>query len=221
MDNLNNILSLNNNNIIIYINNLINNHDIKYNNKCDELALLKSKYESDIVIKNNEIKSQKNELTEFNSVSLIKKYDKELTEKINYILILESQLDKYKIANQKNKAVSNNEPVIVHIKQTEPLLEKNKTVSDNEPCEKVKNSQQSILDDSNKLCEKKQDIEPIKQKKVKTKKIINDVNGFELIEYKKKHYMRDLETNELYNILDDKPNQVIGLINSKGKVKLN
>jgi hypothetical protein len=48
-----------------------------------------------------------------------------------------------------------------------------------------------------------------------------DINGYELIQYKKKYYLRDLETNELYNISDNKPNKVVGLINSKSKVKFN
>ena len=48
-----------------------------------------------------------------------------------------------------------------------------------------------------------------------------DVNGFELISYKKNYYLRDLETNELYDVVDNKPGKVIGLINSKGKIKFN
>lgn len=48
-----------------------------------------------------------------------------------------------------------------------------------------------------------------------------DINGFELTIYKKNYYLRDLETNELYNIVDNKPGQIIGLLNSKGKIKFN
>ena len=48
-----------------------------------------------------------------------------------------------------------------------------------------------------------------------------DINGFELTSYKKNYYLRDLETNELYDIVDNKPGKVIGLINSKGKIKFN
>ena len=47
-----------------------------------------------------------------------------------------------------------------------------------------------------------------------------DINGFELLIYKKIYYLRDLETNELYDILDNKQNKRIGLI-VNGKVKLN
>jgi hypothetical protein len=48
-----------------------------------------------------------------------------------------------------------------------------------------------------------------------------DVNGFELTSYKKNYYLRDLETNELYDIIDNKPGKIIGLLNSKGKIKFN
>ena len=48
-----------------------------------------------------------------------------------------------------------------------------------------------------------------------------DINGFELTSYKKNYYLRDLETNELYNIIDNKPGKIIGLLNSKGKIQFN
>ena len=69
-----------------------------------------------------------------------------------------------------------------------------------------------------------------KEPVVETKKEINiefnvdnfkDVNGFELTTYKKNYYLRDLETNELYDIVDYKPGKIIGLLNSKGKIKFN
>ena len=47
-----------------------------------------------------------------------------------------------------------------------------------------------------------------------------EINGYELLVYKKNYYLRDLETDELYNIQSNKPNKVVGLINNKGKVKL-
>ena len=48
-----------------------------------------------------------------------------------------------------------------------------------------------------------------------------EINGYELMLYKKNYYLRDLETNELYNILDNKPDTVVGFINNKGKPKFN
>lgn len=50
---------------------------------------------------------------------------------------------------------------------------------------------------------------------------LEDINGFELLVYKKNYYFRDLETNELYDIDDNKPGKIVGLINSKGKPKFN
>jgi len=47
-----------------------------------------------------------------------------------------------------------------------------------------------------------------------------EINGYELLVYKKNYYLRDLETDELYSIQSNKPNKVVGLINNKGKVKL-
>lgn len=68
--------------------------------------------------------------------------------------------------------------------------------------------------------------EPIVETKKKVNSEFNvddfeDINGFELTSYKKNYYLRDLETNELYDIVDNKPGKVIGLINSKGKIKFN
>lgn len=79
--------------------------------------------------------------------------------------------------------------------------------------------------------------EPIKEP-VKTKKSVKktvedsvnnnfnpdhfvDINGFELIMYKKKYYLRDLEINHLYDIQDNKPNKIVGIYTTNGKVKLN
>jgi hypothetical protein len=49
----------------------------------------------------------------------------------------------------------------------------------------------------------------------------SEINGFELIMYKKKYYLRDLETNQLYDILDNKPHNIVGLYTINGKIKLN
>ena len=75
------------------------------------------------------------------------------------------------------------------------------------------------------------DPEPIPEKILKKKKEkqpksfdidnFEDINGYELLSYKKKYYLRDLETNELYNIIDNNPGEIIGLLTSNGKVKFN
>ena len=61
-----------------------------------------------------------------------------------------------------------------------------------------------------------------KQKKVSNNNFnpedFEEVNGFELLFYKNTYYLRDLETNELYDILNNKQNNIVGLVNSKGKI---
>ena len=39
--------------------------------------------------------------------------------------------------------------------------------------------------------------------------------------YKNNYYLRDLETSEIYDIKNNKLNQIVGLINSRGKFKFN
>lgn len=74
---------------------------------------------------------------------------------------------------------------------------------------------------------------PIEKQKKKTKiieefrnDIFNpetfiEINGYQLIMYKKKYYLRDLETNQLYDIDNNMPNKVVGIYTINGKVKLN
>lgn len=48
----------------------------------------------------------------------------------------------------------------------------------------------------------------------------NEIDGFELIMYKKNYYLKNTN-NEIFNIINYKPNVIVGTINSKGKIKLN
>jgi predicted nucleic acid-binding Zn-ribbon protein len=48
----------------------------------------------------------------------------------------------------------------------------------------------------------------------------NEIDGFELIMYKKNYYLKNTN-NEIFNIVNYKPNVIVGTINSKGKIKLN
>ena len=47
----------------------------------------------------------------------------------------------------------------------------------------------------------------------------DDINGFELLKYKKNYYLRNLETNELHEIIDFKPDNIIGYLTTSGKIK--
>jgi hypothetical protein len=49
----------------------------------------------------------------------------------------------------------------------------------------------------------------------------NDIEGFELVKYKNIYYLKNINTNEIFNIVNYLPNKNVGIINSKGKIKLN
>ena len=73
---------------------------------------------------------------------------------------------------------------------------------------------------------KKSTEKHIKKSKEINNDIINidnfiEINGFELMMYKKKYYIRDLETNQLYDIQNNKQNKVVGIYNTiTNKIKL-
>ena len=48
-----------------------------------------------------------------------------------------------------------------------------------------------------------------------------DINGYELLIYKNIYYYRDLETNEIYDIINKTIGNIVGLITEKNKIKLN
>jgi hypothetical protein len=110
----------------------------------------------------------------------------------------------------------------------EPVEEKIIESNENEGVSKKKKKQKSEVQEEPVV----ENLESEKPKKKNGKKTqqeeddfdpenFEDVNGYELIVYKGGYYLRDLETNELYDIKNNGPNQVVGLINSKGRVKFN
>ncbi len=105
--------------------------------------------------------------------------------------------------SKKSKKVIEEEPVL----EIEPVLE--------EESIKPKKSKKSkkVIDEEPPLAE----VEP-EQFNVDN---WEDINGYELIMYKSDYYLRDLETSEIYNIVSNGPGQIVGLMNGKGKVKLN
>jgi len=144
----------------------------KYEELRQENIKLKRDLEDKTILYNKmeqEMKQQKDELTNMSKVSMIQSINKQLDEKISYIKILESQLDK--LRNKKPELVENE--VVTHVTS--------------------------------------QPFDP---------ESFEEINGYELLVYKKKYYLRDLETDELYSIDNNKPDKVVGLINNKGKVKL-
>lgn len=165
------------------------------------------KYNDEINTMNKEIEKKDYELNNFNKVSVVVSLHKELDEKKKYIQILEGQVDK--LRNSDKKKVSSNNTV-----------DKPKELLENEI---VKEST------DNKLLENEQPDDII-TKKSKKKKVIDiefniddfvEINGYELLTYKKKFYLRDLETSEIYSIKNYKPDIIVGLLTPNGKIKFN
>lgn len=211
------------------------------NIKKDEIKQLNQKYENDIKIKTDEIKNKTEELASLTKVSYVQSLNKQLNEKLNYIKILESQLEKFKTNNLSHPSSPKLSIQIPQPEETKPDNNNNKTDTDKQDKNEEKTkSKKKKLDISDKKIEdqevkvepkeelpkKKKSKEPIVEASQVTEHIFDpdnfeDQNGYELMLYKKKYYLRDLETNELYDIINNKPNNIVGLINSSGKVKFN
>ena len=57
-----------------------------------------------------------------------------------------------------------------------------------------------------------------KQKNEFNEDEFNEIEGFELIMYKKNYYLKNIN-NEIFNIVNYKPDVIVGTINSKRKIK--
>ena len=159
---------------------------------------LESKYKQDIESKNSE-------LTNLTKVSMLQSANKQLTEKTNYIQILESQLEKLKHKENVSKETVSKETIP---KETIPKETLQKEVlKETIPKEVLKETipKETIPNETLKETFNPDEFE--------------EINGYELILYKKKYYLRDLETNELYSIYENMPKEVVGLINKNGKPK--
>ena len=171
--------------------------------------LLLEKYEKENEEYKNKINTLEEDNTNFKKVSFVQSMNKQLTEKINYITILESQIQKYK----------NKDEIILEVKQNSSVKESKE--------ESVKESkEESVKESKEKIKEKHKKEEKNIKEKYSNESEFNpdeyeDLNGYELLCYKKKYYLRDLETSEIYDINDYKPNKVVGLITKGGKMKLN
>jgi hypothetical protein len=152
---------------------------------------LKKKIENNETI-NNELQES---LNNFTKVSIINNLNKQLQDKNNQIIMLEKQISKLNIHNEELK------------RKNDELIQKNETIS-------------SINDNLS---------SPTKESSSPTKELINDNSQnknvsnkkkskkkYQQVKYKKNVYLLDDETNELYDIIDDKPNKIIGnYINNK------
>ena len=225
-----------NNNFVQLINDnesVIKSQDLEIKRLTEELFLISNKNLEEIstLKKNLDLKNEEN--NDLRKVSIIQKVNKQLDDKNIYINILESQIEKFK---------KNTQPVSPKLIQIEIIKE---TKLDNKPVEIIKESKldnkhieiiketeiikESKLDNNSEgiINEPNTDNKPNKNKsKKKNKNDSNtnnyvEINRYELLEYKKKLIYRDIETNQIYDILDNKPNNVIGLYTNNGKIKLN
>ena len=159
-------------------------------------------YNNNIENKNKEISLKSQELENLSKVSLIVSMNKELDTKKKYIEILESQLEKCRRTHSNtatDSLVLNDSPKHTLVDNT-IIEEYTNTVEVEVPVEKkVKKKKNKDFDPDN----------------------FEEINGYELIIYKKKYYLRDLETDELYDIVENKPNIIVGLITPNGKPKFN
>jgi hypothetical protein len=251
--NLNNTISdltlekSNLNNVINDLNNKITDitHEkLQLNNVIDDLnkkiIAANFKYDNDIELISNKLTVKQEEFNDLKKVSYITSINKQLSEKNNYIKILEGQLERLKKTTHYIEKIELT-PEISHELILETVKEetvKEETVKEEVTFnEEVKEEKEEITEEAVKEEtvneEVKVEVKTKKVKKSKTKKepivesdnqfdpdMFEDINGFELLIYKQKYYLRDLETSEIYDIVDNKQNQIVGLINSKGKIKL-
>ena len=216
-------------------NNSISDENEKYRNQVEELKLqisdlttkeshnnlLLEKYKKENEEYKNKINTLEEDNTNFKKVSFVQSMNKQLTEKMNYITILEGQLQKYK----------NKDEIILEVKQNSSVKEE--SIKENKKEESIKeNKKEESIKSKKKIQDKKEDKieDKVEDKNIKEKYSnetefnpdeYEDINGYELLCYKKKYYLRDLETSEIYDINDYKPNKVVGLITKGGKMKLN
>jgi len=143
-------------------------------------------------------------------------------------------------SNKKSKKQIVEEPVVEAEPEPEPDVQgEEPVVEETKPKSNKKSKKQMVEEDEELLPEPVVEAEETstkKNKKAKKQVLVEepvveesdefnpenfeDINGFELLQYKSNYYLRDLETSELYDIEFNKPGKIVGLINGKGKVKL-
>lgn len=148
------------------------------------------------------------EITNLNKVSLIQNLSKQLNEKDKYILILES-----KLANLNDKLINSNPSSPLQISNKEPVIIHSESLEFD--------SNQKYLETIPELPEPVKSVENVSpiDSEPESENEINDIDNYEVLMYKGQYYYRDLETNEIYDIYKSKPNNIVGYLNEKGKLK--
>ena len=156
------------------------------------------------------LKEKESELKNYNKVSMIQNINKQLVEKQNYITTLENQIEKLKnskleikIDSPINSKLGNSKNNVVENSENSKLDNSKNSIVENSENSKLKNSKNNMLENV---------FDPDN---------FTDINGYELIIYRRKYYLKDLETGEIYNIVNNMPSSVIGIILPNGKIKLN
>jgi hypothetical protein len=175
------------------------------------------KSKKQIIVEQSTIK-QVNEILEENSVTLNnceKTVDVDVD--VDIVEVEPENISSKKIKKNKKKAIVDDnideniteEDVIIDEIKPEPVENKKKKKAKNQSVIEENSIEETVNE-----CDKFEKFDPEK---------FEDLNGYELLLYKTNYYLRDLETSELYdiNIDENKPGKVVGLINGKGKVKLN
>jgi predicted RNase H-like nuclease (RuvC/YqgF family) len=197
------------NKLLVDINNLYN-----YANENDLFSKLSNYENENIELKNNvetlktEIKILNNTINESKEENFLLKQKIENLELeiINKNDIINKNIEetqnfsKVSYTQQLTKQISELSDII---KNLENQLKKNK----NDKLEYIENIKR--LENELKLKSESDDIESI------------DINGYELLLYKNNYYLKNNNTNELYDIKNKKPNKLVGIIKSSGKVKFN
>lgn len=187
----------------------LNDGEAEVKVKKDKSSKKKVINEEEAIIEEPEIKSKKNKSNK-------NKFDND-----------EPEIKQKKDKSNKNKVINEEpiiqeiiieEPIIQELVNQEPIIEELEIKHNKDIAE-----QENVEDNQPKIKKSKS-----KERKVSTESeptfdpdLFEDISGYELIIYKKCYYLKDLETDEIHDIVNYKPNTKVGFINSSGKVKFN
>jgi len=160
----------------------------------------------DITFINNIINNSNNNITnilnnlENEIINIVKEYQTNIINKNEEI----ENLTKVSMIHQLHKELSNKNNYIEYLEKKIKYLESNTNININTIENNNTNNNINTNDNIN-------NIENKKKKKFNKYKF-EEIDGYSLIKYKKEYYLRELETDNIYDILNYKPNKIVGLI---------
>lgn len=170
---------------------------VNLQNKVDLLMNQNIKLTKELNDKNKELQTKNEELCNLTKVSYIQSISKQLTEKDTHISQLENQINKLRKMVEQVKPL---EEFKESVDEAKPLEEVKESVEEVKPLEEQVNVQGSIEFDPDNF---------------------DEIEGYELIMYKKNYYLKNINKLTVYTIIDNNIGDKVGIINSSGKVKLN